>query len=271
MATATKKKKKKNNNNFLKFIKWFWALFFAGVLSIVLIFLVASWEWLGELPTFETLENPQTNLASQVISSDGELLGKFYLEDNRTDVEYEDLPENLVNALLASEDIRFYDHSGIDARGTLRALFYLGKRGGASTISQQLSRQLFVGVRSKNKMEAIIQKIKEWVISIRLERQYTKQEIIKMYLNNYDFNNTADGIKSAARIYFGKLPKDLKIEESAMLVGMLQNSSLYNPLRFEERTREKRNLVLNQMAKYDYISEAVSDSLQAMEIDLNYN
>ncbi len=270
MATATKKKKK-SNNNFFKFIKWFWALFFTGILTIVLIFLIASWEWLGELPTFETLENPQTNLASQVISSDGELLGKFYLEDNRTDVEYEDLPENLVNALIASEDIRFYDHSGIDARGTLRALFYLGKRGGASTISQQLSRQLFVGVRSKNKMEAIVQKIKEWVISTRLERQYTKQEIIKMYLNNYDFGNTADGIKSAARIYFGKLPKDLKTEESAMLVGMLQNSSHYNPLRFEERTRDKRDLVLNQMAKYDYISEAVSDSLQSMEIDLNYN
>ena len=172
MATATKKKKK-SNNNFFKFIKWFWVLFFTGILTIVLIFLIASWEWLGELPTFETLENPQTNLASQVISSDGELLGKFYLEDNRTDVDYEDLPENLVNALIASEDIRFYDHSGIDARGTLRALFYLGKRGGASTISQQLSRQLFVGVRSKNTMEAIIQKIKEWVIATRLRATNT--------------------------------------------------------------------------------------------------
>ncbi|RTE54918.1 penicillin-binding protein [Arenibacter aquaticus] len=270
MATATKKKKKKNNNNF-KFIKWFWALFFAGVLSIVLIFLVASWEWLGELPTFETLENPQTNLASQVISSDGELLGKFYLDDNRTDVAYEDLPENLVNALLASEDIRFYEHSGIDARGTLRAVVYLGKKGGASTISQQLSRQLFVGVRSKNTFEAIVQKIKEWVIATRLERQYTKEEIIKMYLNIYDFGNTADGIKSAARIYFGKAPIDLKIEESAMLVGMLQNSSYFNPLRRKEKVRQKRNMVLGQMGKYGYITEKERDSLQAMEIDLNYH
>lgn len=268
MAKAVKKNK---NKGFFKFIKWFWILFGTGVLAVLLLFLMASWGFLGPLPTYESLENPQTNLASQIISSDGELLGKFYLDDNRTDVSYEDLPENLVNALISSEDVRFYDHSGIDARGTLRALFFLGKRGGASTITQQLARQIYVGPRSRSLFETIKQKAKEWVIATQLERRYTKEEIIKMYLNIYDFGNNADGIRSASRIYFGKEPKDLKIEESAMLVGMLQNSSLYNPLRREELTWKKRNTVIGQLAKYDYIDEAEKDSLQAMEINLNYN
>lgn len=270
---GTPAKRKKGDQNFWKFIKWFWILFFTGVLSAALIFLLASWGAFGELPTFETLENPQTNLASEIISSDGKTLGKFYLDDNRTDVSYDDLPENLVNALIATEDARFYDHSGIDARGTLRALFFLGSRGGASTISQQLARQLFVGVRSRNKFQAITQKIKEWVIATQLERGYTKEEIIKMYFNIYDFGNNADGIRSASRIYFGKEPKDLKTEESAMLVGMFKNSSLYNPLphRNPVGTKNRRDVVLGQMEKYDYITEAEKDSLQAKEMTLNYN
>ena len=270
MATATKNKKK-SNNNFFKFIKWFWILFATGIFLIALLFLSASWGFFGELPTFETLENPQTKLASEVISSDGTTLGKYYLDDNRTDVAYEELPKNLVDALIASEDIRYYDHSGIDAIGVMRAVAYLGKRGGASTITQQLARLLFVGVRSRNKFETIKQKAKEWVIATQLERSYTKEEIIKMYLNIYDFGNNADGIRSAARIYFGKEPKNLKIEESAMLVGMLQNSSYYNPLRREELTRKKRNLVLGQMAKFEFITETERDSLQAMKMDINYN
>ncbi|QLG45321.1 penicillin-binding protein 1A [Costertonia aggregata] len=268
MAKAVKKKKQ---NSFFKFIKWFWILIGFGILSGILFFLAASWEWFGELPTFETLENPQTNLATEVISADGKTLGKYYLDDNRTDVPYEELPQNLVDALVASEDIRFYDHSGIDARGTLRAFAYLGKRGGASTITQQLARQLFVGVRSRNKFETIKQKAKEWVIATQLERNYTKEEIIAMYLNIYDFGNNADGIKSASKIYFGKEPKDLKIEESAMLVGMLQNSSYFNPLRREEQTKNKRNIVLGQLARYDYISEKQRDSLQALKMDINFN
>ncbi len=266
-----KAEKKSTTNSFSKFIKWFWILFLSGIAFVALIFLSASWGLFGELPPYEYLENPQTNLASQIISSDGNLLGKFYLDDNRTDIKFEDLPENLVNTLIASEDIRFMDHSGIDARGTLRAFAYLGSKGGASTISQQLARQLFVGVRSRSKLDAIKQKLKEWVLAIRLERSYTKEEIISMYLNIYDFGNNADGIRSAARIYFGKEPKDLKVEESAMLVGMLQNSSLFNPLRREELTLNKRNVVLGQMAKYDYITEAEKDSLQAMKMDINYN
>ncbi|WP_339652867.1 transglycosylase domain-containing protein [uncultured Maribacter sp.] len=268
MAKAVRKS---TTNSFSKFIKWFWILFLSGIAFVALLFLSASWGLFGELPPYEYLENPQTNLASQIISSDGNLLGKFYLDDNRTDVKFEDLPENLVNTLIASEDIRFMDHSGIDARGTLRAFAYLGSKGGASTISQQLARQLFVGVRSRSKLDAIKQKLKEWVLAIRLERSYTKEEIISMYLNIYDFGNNADGIRSAARIYFGKEPKDLKVEESAMLVGMLQNSSLFNPLRREELTLNKRNVVLGQMAKYDYITEAEKDSLQALKMDINYN
>jgi penicillin-binding protein 1A len=268
MAKAVKQN---TNSNFSKFIKWFWILFVSGIALVALIFLSASWGLFGALPPYEYLENPQTNLASQIISSDGDLLGKFYLDDNRTDVKFDELPDNLVNALIATEDARFKEHSGIDARGTIRAFAYLGSRGGASTISQQLARQLFVGVRSRSKFDAIKQKIKEWVLATRLERSYTKEEIISMYFNIYDFGNNADGIRSAARIYFGKEPKDLKIEESAMLVGMFKNSSLFNPLRREEMVKNRRDVVLAQMAKYDYITEAEKDSLQAMKMDINYN
>ncbi|PCJ97660.1 MAG: penicillin-binding protein [Flavobacteriaceae bacterium] len=268
MAKAVKKKK---NKGFFTFIKWFWILFATGGFAFALLFLLASWGFLGEMPTFEHLENPQTNLASQIISSDRELLGKFYLNDNRTPVEYDALPQNLVDALVATEDNRFFDHSGIDARGTVRAVVFLGTRGGASTITQQLARQLFVGVRTNSIFETIKQKAKEWVISTRLERNYTKEEIIKMYLNQYDFHYSADGIRSAARIYFGKEPIDLKVEESAMLVGMLKNSSYYNPIRREKLVFNRRNTVLAQMAKYDYITEKEKDSLQALKMDINFS
>ena len=266
-----KKRHKKQQQNFFPFIKWFWIIFGAGVLSVVLIFLLASWGVFGEMPTFERLENPETNLATEFISSDGETLGKLYLDDNRTWVDYETLPQNIVDALVATEDARYYDHSGIDARGFARALAFLGTKGGASTISQQLARQLFVGVRSRNLFEAVTQKIKEWVIATRLERNYTKQEIIAMYLNIYDFGYNADGIRSASRIYFGKEPADLKTEESAVLVGMLKNSSLYNPMRREELVFNRRNTVLGQMAKYGYITEKEKDSLQSREMKINFN
>lgn len=269
MANAAKKK----STGFSKFIKWFWILFGSGIAVVAIVFLLASWGALGKMPTFETLENPQTNLATEFISSDGETLGKLYLEDNRTDVGFKELPRYLVDALVATEDVRYYDHAGIDARGFLRALAFLGKKGGASTISQQLARQLFVGVRSRNKFEAITQKIKEWVIATRLERNYTKEEIVAMYFNIYDFGNNADGIRSAARIYFGKEPKELKIEEAAMLVGMFKNSSLYNPRehRNPEGTRNRRNVVLAQMAKYSFLDEKVKDSLQKLPLKLNYS
>jgi len=263
--------KKKKPTGFFKFIKWFWILFAVGVLSVALLFLFAAWGFLGDMPEYEYLENPQTNLATEIISSDGKTLGKFYLDDNRTPVPYDSLPKNLVNALVATEDVRFYDHSGIDAFGVLRAVAYLGKNGGASTITQQLARQLFVGVRSKNKFETLKQKAMEWVLASRLETQYTKEEIIAMYFNQYDFLNNADGIRSASKIYFGKEPQELKVEESAVLVGMLKNSSYYNPIRREKLVSDRRNTVLSQMAKYDYITEKEKDSLQALKMDINFN
>ena len=269
MARAPKKKQK---NNFFKFIKWFWILFLTGLLSVVLIFLAASWDWFGELPTFERLENPQTNLATEIISSDGETLGKYYLDDNRTPIPFEELPKNLVDALVATEDARYFEHSGVDARGTLRAFAYLGSKGGASTISQQLAKQLFTGTAARG-WGRYTQKIKEWVIATRLERQYTKEEIIAMYFNIYDFGNNADGIRSAAKIYFTKEPKDLNVSESAMLVGMFKNSSLYNPRpkRNPEGTKNRRDVVLAQMAKYEFISEKVKDSLQKLPLGLRYS
>ena len=266
------KAKQKKAQGFGNYIKWFWILFGSGLFFGLMIFLLASWGVFGEMPTFERLENPETNLATEFLSSDGETLGKLYLNDNRTWVGYDELPENLVQALVATEDARYYDHSGIDARGTIRAVAYLGKKGGASTISQQLSRQLFIGVRDKKSTtNALLQKVKEWVIATRLERNYTKEEIIAMYMNIYDFGNNADGIRSAARIYFGKEPLELKVEESAVLVGMLKNSSLFNPMRREEFVLNRRNTVLGQMAKYEYITEKQKDSLQQLEMDINFN
>ena len=271
-----KKKQTKSTNNaidFSKYIRWFWAVFLFGVLGVIFLFLFASWGLFGEMPDHTVLENPKTNLATEVISSDGKTLSKFYLNDNRTPIGYDELPKHLIDALIATEDIRFYDHSGIDARGTLRAIFKLGSGGGASTISQQLAKQLFTKQVSRSKFGRIIQKVKEWVIATRLERQYTKEEIIAMYFNIYDFGNNADGIRSAARIYFGKEPKDLDIKESAMLVGMFKNSSLYNPRphRNPVGTKNRRNVVLAQMYKYDYISEKIKDSLQKTDLNLNYS
>ena len=269
MATAPKKKQ---TNNFSKFIKWFWILFTTGILAVVFIFLAASWGWFGELPTFERLENPQTNLATEIISSDGETLGKYYLDDNRTPIPFDELPKNLVDALVATEDARYFEHSGVDARGTIRAFAYLGSKGGASTISQQLAKQLFTGTAARG-WERYTQKIKEWVIATRLERQYTKEEIIAMYFNIYDFGNNADGIRSAAKIYFSKEPKELNTAESAMLVGMFKNSSLYNPLpkRNPVGTKNRRDVVLAQMAKYEYIDEKLKDSLQKTPLALRYS
>ena len=231
---------------------------------------MASTGGLGEMPDFRQLENPNTNLASQIISSDNKLLGKFHFGENRTPIEYDELPKQLIDALIATEDERFYSHSGIDFKATVRAVVYLNKKGGASTISQQLARQLFVGVRSKNIFEAITQKAKEWVLAVRLERQYTKEEIITMYLNIYDFGYNGDGIKSASNIYFGKEPMELNIEESAMLVGMLKNSSLYNPMRRPELVKSRRNVVFNQMKRNNLLDESIIDSLKALPLEITY-
>ena len=273
MATQNKRKsksKKKGINPYKNLLRFFWISFFTGILSAVVLFSSAALGFLGEMPDLQQLENPKTNLATQIISSDGVVLGKFYFNDNRTPISFDALPKNLVNALIATEDERFFSHSGIDLKGTLRALFYLGKKGGASTISQQLARQLFVGVRSRNKAQAVLQKFKEWVLAVQLERSYTKKEIIAMYLNVYDFGYTADGIQSAAKIYFNTTPEKLTIEQSATLVGMLKNSSLFNPIRRPARVEQRRNVVLQQMKRNGFISEGEQDSLKLMPLEIDF-
>ena len=267
-------KKKKTASNHKHPYRWhlrvFWLLFWGSVLGATAIFSAAALGYLGPMPDLQQLENPKTNLATQVFSADGEVLGKYYYNDNRTPITFDELPQNIVDALIATEDERFYSHSGIDWRGTLRAVFYLGKKGGASTISQQLARQLFVGVRSRNLQEALFQKIKEWVLAIQLEQRYTKKEIIAMYLNIYDFGYTADGVRSAAKIFFNKNPKDLLLEESAMLVGMLKNSSYYNPIRRPEIVVNRRNVVLQQMVRNGLITSAQKDSLEQLPLTIDY-
>jgi penicillin-binding protein 1A len=266
---AVKKKNKSANADFSFYIKRFWQIVGIGIGSVFLIFLLASWGGLGHMPSFNDLENPESNLATEIISSDGETIGKFYNE-NRSSITYSELPKHLVDALVATEDERFYDHSGIDARGTLRAVTRLGTSGGASTLSQQLAKQLFHGEGSKNIVMRVFQKIREWIIAIRLERQYTKNEIIAMYFNVYDFNNYAVGIRSAAKTYFNKLPKDLSIDESAMLVGMFKNSSLYNPTRNAQGVKNRRNVVLSQMEKSEIITEVQREKLSQLPITLDF-
>ena len=262
----------KNNTkeDFSRYVKNFWKLFCGVIGFILLFFLLASWGALGTMPSFEELENPASNVATEVISSDGVTLGKFYRQ-NRTPVKYADLPDHLVKALISTEDERFYDHSGIDARGTLRAVFSLGTSGGASTITQQLAKNLFHGEGSKNIVMRVVQKVKEWIIAIRLERQYTKEEIIAMYLNTVDFVNQAVGIRSASKIYFGKEPKDLTIEESAVFVGMLKNPYYLNPKTFMDKSLARRNVVLSQMVKSGFLEEAKKEQLAKKPIKLNFH
>ncbi|MEZ4857268.1 MAG: transglycosylase domain-containing protein [Flavobacteriaceae bacterium] len=268
MVKKTQKGKVSQNNT--PHIKLFWKLFTGGILVVLLFFLLTSWGVFGSLPDETSLENPEKDLATQIISSDGQVIGKFFKE-NRTPVQYEDLPAHLVNALIATEDARFYDHSGIDGKGTVRAFAFLGTRGGASTISQQLAKQFFTTRVASNIFERVfLQKTKEWIIATRLERRYTKEEIITMYFNTYDFLNLAIGIESASNIYFDKAPKDLNIQESATLVGMFKNSSLYNPKRNPEGVMNRRNVVLSQMEKYDFITEKEKDSLQELPLGVKF-
>ena len=258
-------------NSYKKYIFTIWASLFLTITSIIGIFMAASLGVFGLMPDFRQLENPDTKLATQIISSDNIVIGKYYFNDNRTPIDFNEIPKQMVEALIATEDERFYNHSGIDFKGTARALIYLGKKGGASTITQQLARQLFTGVRSRNTLQAIIQKVKEWVIAVRLERRYTKNEIIAMYLNIYDFNYNADGLKSASSIYFSKNPEELDLNESAILIGMLKNSSLYNPIRRPELVKKRRNIVFQQMERNNLISSFERDSLSSLPIKLDFN
>ncbi|HLA55830.1 MAG TPA: transglycosylase domain-containing protein [Flavobacterium sp.] len=257
------------NKDLAYYKKKFWKIFFYTLGGVLLFFLFASWGLLGSMPSFEDLENPDSNLATEIISSDGVTIGKFYNE-NRTSIKYSDLPKHLVDALVSTEDERFYEHSGIDFRRTTTAMASLGTRGGASTITQQLSKLLFHGEGSRFLPLRIIQKAKEWIIATRLERQYTKDEIIAMYLNKADFVNTAVGIRSAAKVYFGKEPRDLTVDESAMLVGMLNNPSLFNPIKRMEKTLKRRNVVLKQMTRNGFLTDAQKEAYQKKPIVLHF-
>jgi len=265
-----KKKRSTNKHNQHKCIRWIWGLFISILVGIVLLFGGAALGIYGPMPDLQQLENPRTNLATQILSSDGIILGKYYFDDNRTPIAFDEIPKNMVEALIATEDERFYEHSGIDWRGTFRAFVFLGRRGGASTISQQLARQIFVGVRSRNVLKTILQKAQEWIIAVQLEQRYTKKEIVSMYLNKYDFGYQADGIRSAAKIFFNKAPQELTIEESATLVGMLKNSSLYNPIRRPERVQERRNIVFQQMFRNKLISAQEKDSLSRLPLEIRF-
>ena len=257
------------------FIIVLWALLIVGILATYIIFSAISDGKIGYVPPIEELENPNLKFATQVISDDGKVLGTWSLsKENRLYVGYNDLSPNLVHALVATEDVRFSEHSGIDARAFMRAVIKRGvlmqkNAGGGSTITQQLAKQ-FYSPTADNVMERLLQKPIEWVIAVKLERYYTKEEILTMYLNKFDFLNNAVGIKTAAGTYFSKEPKDLSIEEAATLIGMCKNPSLYNPRRFNERTRGRRNVVLDQMRKAGYLTEAERDSLQALPLVLKY-
>lgn len=270
MAQKTNTQNKSQVKDIKYYSKKFWKLFFYTLGGLFLFFLFASWGLFGKMPSFEDLENPDSNLATEIISSDGVTLGKFYNE-NRTAIKYKDLPKSLVDALVSTEDERFYEHSGIDARRTFGAALKLGKDGGASTITQQLAKNLFHGEGSKFLPFRIVQKAKEWIIAIRLERQYTKQEIIALYLNQVDFVNGAVGIRSAAKVYFSKEPRDLTVEESALLVGMLTNPSRFNPNRFPERALKRRNIVLGQLVRNKHLEKSAKKILEKKPIKLNFH
>lgn len=269
MAAKKNNKTTNTDKDFKYYTKAFWKFFLYGMGGILLFFLFASWGLFGSMPSFEDLENPDSNLATEIISSDGVILGKYF-QKNRSQLKYSDLPKNLVDALVATEDERFYEHSGIDGRGTLRAIASLGTSGGASTLTQQLAKQLFHGEGSKFLPFRIVQKAKEWIIAIRLERQYTKNEILAMYCNVYDFGNYAVGVSSAAQTYFSKAPKDLTIDESAILVGMFKNSGLYNPVRNPQGVKNRRNVVLAQMEKEHMITKDQKEKLQNLPISLKF-
>ncbi|MDR2685096.1 MAG: transglycosylase domain-containing protein, partial [Prevotellaceae bacterium] len=272
--TVFMKKSKISSSQKKSFLKWFW-LIFAGFTSfIALLFVCMAQGWIGYNIPIEELENPKNNFATEIYSSDNEILGTFFAgTDNRMNCTYSDLSPNLVNALIATEDVRFYNHSGIDGKSVIRAIITLGTRGGGSTISQQTAKLFFTEKHAKNIFQRAIQKLNEWVIAVRLERLYTKEEIIALYFNKFDFLYNAVGIKTAAQVYFNTTPDKLTIEQAALLVGMCKNPALFNPRKKSamERTLNRRNTVLNQMKKYGKITEEECENLKEKPLELNYH
>ncbi len=269
MGAAEKTKPKKIN--FRKYVIRFWILFTLPVFSLIAV--VLSVRFFADLPDTQTLQNPKTNLATEIYSSDMKVLGKYFAE-NRTNVKFKEISPNVINALISTEDARFYSHSGVDVRALCRAVYGAllgsGSSGGGSTITQQLAKMLFPR-EDLHGFGLILRKIKEWIIAVKLEREYTKEEIIALYLNKFDFVNSAVGIKSASQIYFGTTPDSLRAEQAAMLVGMAKNPSMFNPNRFAERSKGRRNTVIQQMNKYGYLTDEQADSLQKLPLKLDFH
>lgn len=266
--------KKKSNNNFGKYIKIMWGSYICIIVAVVTFFILLSLGVLGFMPTFEQLENPKANLATEVYSDSGELLGYIGIQ-NRSNVTYKDISPNLINALVATEDARFYEHSGIDFRSLLRVLTktVLGgdrSSGGGSTLTQQLAKNLFPR-EQKTALGTVFAKLKEWVVAVKLERNYSKEEILSMYLNTVDYGSNAYGIKAASQVFFSKLPSELEVEEAAVLVGLLKAPTAYSPIRNPENANRRRDVVLHQMHKYGYITEDVLKEKVANPIKLRYN
>lgn len=266
-------KEGKTTADYSRFNKWFaiifWLLFALGIAALITLFTLIGKGAIGYLPPLEDLQNPKNSFATEIYTSDMKLLGQYYRNENRVSVSYADISPYMTDALVATEDVRFFQHSGIDEKSLLRVILKLGRAGGGSTITQQLAKQLY-SPHAANIFERALQKPIEWVIAIQLEQLYTKEEIIMMYLNQFDFLYNAVGIKSAAHVYFNTTPAKLNIEQSAMLVGMCKNPSLYNPIRHHDRTLNRRNTVLNQMEKAGYINEHECDSLKQLPMEINY-
>ena len=251
-------------------VKIFWKIFFGGFIAFVLLVLLASWGVFGPMPSLKKLENPSILQATEVFADDGTLMGKYYLEKgNRSNVEYKDISKYVVDALVSTEDERFYNHSGIDFKSTLRAVMLLGREGGGSTLTQQLAKALLDHER-KSKAIRVIQKLKEWIIAVKLERNFTKEEIIALYLNAVPFGNNVYGIRNASLTFFQKEPDRLKVEEAAVLVGMLKGNSLYNPQRNYKAAFDRRNVVLRQMVKNNKLSEIEFNKLKTQPIETNF-
>ena len=268
--TSSKKETSKNKSEnskpsyFRRFTRSLWLVFFTGLIGACLLLLAISF---SNLPDTKELENPVYEYATRIYTSDNLELGRYFRK-NRDWVYHENLSPHLVNALVATEDERFYNHTGVDFKGTARAIVFMGKRGGASTITQQLARLLF-HVKAKSFIPRVIQKFKEWIIAFRIEQRYTKEEIISMYLNKVDFINDSDGIAAAANTYFGKNQADLEIEEAAMLIGMLKNPSIFNPKTWPERATLRREVVLNQMRKNDFITDEEYNKYRKRPLDMS--
>ena len=262
--------KKQKNFGYKKWVKFIWLGLGGIILGTAFLFFAVSQGFLGDMPDVNELENPDIYVASEIISSDGVTLGKFEKEKT-IPVTYKDLPPHLVYALMAKEDERFREHSGIDLQAFARAVAYGGKRGGGSTISQQLAKLLFTKGASQNKFQRAFQKLKEWSVAVSLEKRYTKEEIITLYFNKFDFLHNANGIELASRIYFNKSTKELTLSEAATFVAMLENPVRNNPIKYPEKAKARRNVVLEQMLKTNYIDQATYDKVVAEPIVVDFH